>query len=106
MRTTDLQQGECATDKKTAALRHSSFSSASEFVHTQHLRVVAQKMAAVARYPALGVLVALLLPLLAAAAVLLAPFAIPLGVVALVFMKFTKSEEADVASRVAARPEL
>jgi hypothetical protein len=67
--------------------------------------------AAVWRYPAISVLlVAMLLPLLGVAAVFLAPFAFPLGVVALVFMKFTKSEdEADVdcaASRVAARSEL
>jgi hypothetical protein len=70
--------------------------------------------AAVWRYPALSVLVALLLPLLGAAALFLAPFAIPLGVVALVFLKksgpaTTTPEEAEdvdcAASRVAARPE-
>ena len=68
--------------------------------------------AAVVLYPALGVLVALLLPLLGAAAVFLAPFSIyaiyVIGVVALVSMK-SGPEEADVgcaASRVFARPEL
>jgi hypothetical protein len=64
--------------------------------------------AAVARHPALVVFVALLLPLLCAAAVFLALFAFPIGVVALVFMK-SGPEEVDVASaasHVFARPEL
>jgi hypothetical protein len=42
---------------------------------------------AVAAYPALGVLIAVLIPLLGACAVFIAPFAIPIGIAFLVFSK-------------------
>jgi|AntAceMinimDraft_1070359.scaffolds.fasta_scaffold32788_1 hypothetical protein len=53
---------------------------------------------AVKRYPILGLLVALVVPLLGASAIFLAPFAVPLGIAALVFSK--SGPKAEVRSRL------
>ena len=61
---------------------------------------------AIARHPALGALVVVAVPLMGAAAVFLAPFALPLGVVALVFARTNKgsaSSDGEVNARVSER---
>lgn len=60
---------------------------------------------AVAKYPALGVLVGLAVPLIGISAIFLAPFFIPLGIVSLLIMK--AGPDAEVRRRehrVNARP--